>query len=109
MAMVACDTQDIGQGYALKFGDRGKTWIQAPDGARAASGDLVLSVWSDDEVIVYQVYGDHPQGCDYYLIQKIDGVSSAISAEEAAEIVRLRDAKLHTSSSSSCTLGSIRR
>jgi hypothetical protein len=109
IALSACDTQDIGQGYSLKFGDRGKTWIEAPEGGRAASGDLVLSVWSDDEVILYQVYADHPQSCDYYLIRKVDGAESAISAEAAAEMVRLRGSKLQTSSSSSCPLGSNRR
>jgi hypothetical protein len=109
IALGSCDTQDIGQGYSLRFADRGKTWIRAPEGSLAASGELVLSVWSDDEVIVYQVRDDPPQDCNYHLIQKDDGASSAISAEEAAEMVRLRGAKLRTSSSSSCPLGSSQR
>ena len=108
LALSSCDRQDIGQGYALKFADRGKTWIQKPD-RTIADGDSVLSVWSDDEVIIYQVRSVSDPGCDYRMIRKADGVPSDISAAQAAEAVGARSAKLRTSSSSSCALGSVRR
>lgn len=107
-SLSSCDTQDIGQGYELKFAERGKTWIVGPDSS-IADGDLVLGVWSDDEVVVYQVYGDDPATCDYRMIRKQDGARNAISAAQAAEIVTTRSAELRTSSSSSCPLGSRRR
>ena len=108
IALSSCDTQDIGQGYSIEFADRGKAWIEKPDRSRA-DGDVVLSVWTDDEVIVYQVHGvDHP-GCDYRMIRKADGLASPISPEEALEAVTTRAAKLRASTSSSCPLGSSQR
>ena len=108
LALGSCDTQDIGQGYELRFADRGKTWIQNPDGT-LADGETVLSVWSDDEVIIYQVRNDPPVDCDYRMIRKSDGVAGDISPEQAVEAVTTRAAKLQTSLSSSCPLGSTRR
>lgn len=108
LVLSSCDTRDMGQGYALRFGDRGQTWIQNPD--RSIADDAsVLSVWSDDEVIVYQVRGEDHPGCDYRMIRKGAAVFSPISPEQAMEAVTTRAAKLHTSSSNSCPLGSARR
>jgi len=108
LALSSCDTQDIGQGYELRFADRGKQWIQNPDGT-LADGETVLSVWSDDEVIIYQVRDHPPLDCIYRMIRKSDGVPGDISPEQAVAAVRRRGAKLQTSLSSSCPLGSTRR
>ena len=108
LALSSCDTQGIGQGYSIKFADRGKAWIQKPDGT-VVDSDTVLSVWSDDQVIVYQVRADAPLDCDYRMIRMADGVPVTISAQRAVEAVTTRAAQLRTSSSSSCPLGSARQ